>query len=148
MLEEYKEIKDKVLDRALDIADIFSEVDENRDWWCPPDCVPQILITSAGVEFFYDYRGWEEYEDTTASYRIPHNLFESGSIEELSEYAKKRVAETKRRYSSENLSRLLILMSEYQDFLTWMEDKEVDLEAVMNYNERMTVINEYLEDTL
>ena len=148
MLEEYKEIEGKVLDRALDIADIFSETDENRDWWCPPDCVPQIRTTSVGVEFFYDYRGWEEYEDTTASYRIPHNLFESGSVKELSEYAKERVAETKRRYSSENLSRLLILMSEYQDFLTWFEDKEVDLDSVMNYNERMTVINEYLEDTL
>lgn len=148
MLEEYKEIEGKVLDRALDIADIFSEVDENRDWWYPPDCVPEIRTTSVGVEFFYDYRGWEEYEDTTVSYRIPHNLFESGSVKELSEYAKKRVMEIRRRYSSENLSRLLILMSEYQDFVTWMEDKEVDLEAVMNYNERMTVINEYLEDTL
>ena len=145
MLEEYKEIEGKVLDRALDIADIFSEVDENRDWWYPPDCVPQIRSTSVGVEFFYDYRGWEEHEDTSASYRIPHNLFENGTDKELSKYAKEKVMEVKRRYASESISQLLVLMSLHQDFLTWMEGKDVDLDKVVYYNERVAVINEYLE---
>lgn len=142
ILQNYKDIHDKMLERIHYIAAIFSKVDDDMDWWHVKDYVDYDITFSFdpfGVIVQWNYMdSYDPDGDEEISYSLPTEIFEEATDEQLVDYCKECVKDALEKRTRDALRSAMYELVEHKDFFQFLQGKVLP----DHYGE----INEFLDE--